>query len=134
MDKNFLSELGIDTDTADTIITKYSDEINNIQLNFALEKELTKRGVKSIDAAIKLFDKNNPEYSNLTIDNISEKIDDFELKYDFLFGNTNPKPHFSQHSARSTGITKAEFEKMGYEKRLKLFNESPDVYKKLTKN
>lgn len=134
MDKNFLSGLGINSEAADTIINRHSDELNKLQLDFAVEREFTKRGVRSIDAAMKLFSKDGLEYSNGTIDGLAEKIDAFQSKNDFLFETNNPKPHFTKQLSHSSGITKSEFDKMGYEKRLRLFNDSPDVYRKLSTN
>jgi hypothetical protein len=90
---------------------------------------MSKRGVKNIDAAMRLFDMEGIEDESL-----SERIDSFVLENDFLFEQNNPKPVFSGNvsSEKETGVTKDEFNKMGYIERLKLFNENPEAYRQLT--
>ena len=134
MDKEFLLDLGVDDDIVDNIIARHSEEVNNIRLDFAVERELSKRGAKNISAAMKLIDKSGLSYDNGYIEGLSEKIESFATENDFLFEKENKIPFFSKPASRTKGITKSEFEKMGYENRLRLFNESPDLYKKLTRN
>jgi len=134
MDKDFLIELGIDEENADTILNKYTQEVGSIRLNYTVESELIKRGVKSVSAAMKLFDTDGLVYTEGEIEGLFERLDDFSKENDFLFEQSVKRPVFSKKTIPECGITKAEFEKMGYEKRLKLFNDSPEVYKKLTQN
>lgn len=132
MDMEFLSGLGLDEAAADAVLSRHSEEINGLRLDFTLERELAKRGVKSMDAALKLFDKEGLTFADGRVDGLEEKINSFERENDFLFSKESAKPVFSKPTAGSAGISKAEFDKMGYEKRLKLFNESPEVYRQLT--
>lgn len=134
MDKDFLKELGIDEKNANAILDKHTEEIGSIRLNHTVESELMKRGVRSISAAMKLFDTQGLVYTDGKVDGLSQRLDDFSKENDFLFEQEIKKPVFSKKTIPDEGITKTEFEKMGYEKRLKLFNESPEVYKKLTGN
>lgn len=134
MDKEFLNSIGISDEAADSIISKLSDEMGSMHIDFELQKEFYKRGVKSVDAAMKLIDKSTITYQDGEVLGITESIDKFQKENDFLFNEKKPKPVFSSVSKHEGGLTKQEFEKMGYEGRLKLFNESPELYKKLTNN
>ena len=132
MNIEFLSELGICDEAADAVLSKHCEEVNGLQLDFAVERELSKRGVKSMDAALKLFDKSGLSFSDGKVDGLTEKIDDFSKNNDFLFSGGD-KPVFTRQPNQTQRISKEEFDKMGYEKRLKLFNECPELYKRLTK-
>ena len=133
MDMEFLQELGLSEETANAVLEKHSQELDGIQLDFSLERELTKRGVKSMEAAMKLFDKEGLSFSDGRVLGLSEKLDSFEKENDFLFSKGDTKPVFSKPTAGSADITKAEFEKMGYGNRLKLYNENPELYHSLAK-
>ena len=129
MDREFLEGLGIEGENIDLILEKSNSEISRERLINSTKIEMSKRGVKNINAAMKLFDMEGIEDESL-----SEKIDSFVLENDFLFEQNNPKPVFSGNvsSEKETGVTKDEFNKMGYIERLKLFNENPEVYRQLT--
>lgn len=133
MDMDFLSGLGICEEAAGAVLSKYCEEVNGLRLDFAVERELSKRGVKSMDAALKLLDKSGLNYSDGKVEGLTERIDEFSKNNDFLFSGGD-KPYFTRQPVQTSGISKADFDKMGYEKRLKLFNESPELYKRLTKN
>ena len=129
MDREFLEGLGIEGDNIDLILEKSNSEISRERLINSAKTEMSKRGVKNIDAAMRLFDMEGIEDESL-----SERIDSFVLENDFLFEQNNPKPVFSGNvsSEKETGVTKDEFNKMGYIERLKLFNENPEAYRQLT--
>ena len=129
MDREFLEGLGIEGENIDLILEKSNSEISRERLINSAKTEMSKRGVKNIDAAMRLFDMEGIENESL-----SERIDSFVLENDFLFEQNNPKPVFSGNvsSEKETGVTKDEFNKMGYIERLKLFNENPEVYRQLT--
>lgn len=133
MDMDFLSGLGIYGEAADAVLSKHCEEVSGLQLDFAVERELSKRGVKSMEAALKLFDKSGLNYSDGKADGLSERINEFSRNNDFLF-SAGGKPYFTRQPVQSSGISRADFDKMGYEKRLRLFNQSPELYKRLTKN
>ena len=129
MDREFLEGLGIEGESIDLILEKSNSEISRERLINSTKIEMSKRGVKKINAAMRLFDMEGIEDESL-----SERIDSFVLENDFLFEQNNPKPVFSGNvsSKKETGVTKDEFNKMGYIQRLKLFNEDPETYKQLT--
>ena len=129
MDKEFLESLGIAEENIELIIKKADDEISKERLINSAQNELSKRGVKNVNAAMKLLDIEGIEPENLI-----QKIDDFAIENDFLFETSSHKPVFSSNvtSTKESGVTKEEFSKMGYIERLKLFNENPDNYRQLT--
>lgn len=129
MDRNFLESLGVSEESIDEILKKSNDEILRERLINSAQSELSKRGVKNINAAMKLFD-----MEGIESDNLMEKIDEFQTENDFLFETHSPKPIFSGTviNEKKSGVTKEEFSKMGYIERLKLFNENPDNYRQLT--
>ena len=129
MDREFLEGLGIEGENIDLILEKSNSEISRERLFNSAKIEMSKRGVKNINAAMRLFDMEGIEDESL-----SERIDSFVLENDFLFEQNNPKPVFSGNvsNEKKTGVTKDEFNKMGYIQRLKLFNEDPETYKQLT--
>ena len=135
MDKDFLIGLGVDEENAELILQKNNSEISDIKVKHQVERELSKRGVKNINAAMKLFDTSGLCVSENGIDNLDEMVEGFVGENDFLFESEN-KPVFSAptSSQHDLSISRDEFLKMGYAKRLKLFNENPQMYKMLTEN
>ena len=133
MDIEFLTELGICEEHAGLIIEKSNSEINQMKIRHAIEKRLTSKGVKSINAAMKLFDYEGLSVDGDEISGIDEKINTFISENEFLFEGTQ-KPVFSAPAGQESqkGITKEEFSKMGYSKRLKLYNENPQIYMELS--
>ena len=131
MDRDFLESLGLEDEKIDLILEKSNSEISKERLIHSAKTEMTKRGVKNIDAAMKLFDTEGLDDSN---EALLERLDSFVLENDFLFEQSSPKPVFSGNvtSEKQVGVTRDEFNKMGYIERLKLFNENPEAYKQLT--
>ena len=131
MDREFLEDIGIEDEKIDLILEKSNSEISKERLIHSAKSEISKRGVKNIDAAMKLFDLEGIEDTG---EELLRKIDTFVLENDFLFEQSNPKPIFSGNvgNEKETVVTKDEFNKMGYSQRLKLFNENPEVYRQLT--
>ena len=129
MDREFLEGLGIEGESIDLILEKANSEISKERLIHSAKTEMTKRGVKNIDAAMKLFD-----FDKIEDDGLLERVESFVLENDFLFEQSNPKPVFSGNvgNEKESIVTKDEFNKMGYAQRLKLFNENPEVYRQLT--
>ena len=80
MDKEFLIGLGLNEENADLILEKSNSEISDIKIKHQLENELSKRGVKNINAAMKLFNTSELTMSENGIDNLNEKVDDFVLE------------------------------------------------------
>ena len=134
MDREFLESLGIEGENIDLILNKSNAEILKERLINSAKTEISKRGVKNIDAAMKLFDMEGIEGEQDAHEEITRRVDAFVMENDFLFESNNPKPVFSGNvrNEKETGVTKEEFNKMGYIQRLKLYNENPEAYKQLT--
>ena len=134
MDIEFLKNLGINEENCAAILQQNNSEIAKLNIKHTLENEFTKRGVKNLSAAMKLFDGNELTYSDGQIDGLDEKLSSFIKENDFLFDKQDT-PMFSAPAGKTdNGISREEFSKMGYEKRLRLFNENPETYKELTQN
>lgn len=134
MDREFLESLGIEGENIDLILNKSNSEILKERLINSAKTEISKRGVKNIDAAMKLFDMEGIEGEQDAQEELTRRVDAFVMENDFLFESNNPKPVFSGNvrNEKETGVTKEEFSKMGYIQRLKLYNENPEAYKQLT--
>lgn len=132
MDKEFLTGLGIDEDTVDTILSRHCSEIDSIHINNSVKQALLDNGVKSIDAAMKLFEFDGIKVNEGAIVGLEEKISAFVADNEFLF-ECREIPLFSAPSNGSIqkNISREEFSKMGYSQRLKLFNENPELYSQL---
>ena len=117
------------------ILKKAADEINNIKINYALRGELAKRGAKNIDAALRLFDFEGITMENGEIFGMDEKMESFVYENDFLFENKSTAPVFSAPTGNKgqKAISREEFAKMGYSKRLELYNLNPKMYEDLVK-
>lgn len=128
MDREFLEDIGLDEEKIGLILEKSRAEEEKQRLMTTVRNEMTKRGVKSLDAALKLFDIDGAESEEA----LSEKIDGFASENEFLFEKAEHKPIFSVSvGVKRSGVTREEFEKMGYIQRLKLFNENPERYRQL---
>ncbi len=132
MDKEFLTNIGISDENADIILEKAQSDMSRLQISHAVKSELLSNGVKNIDAAMKLFDTEGLSVQDTEVVGLGEKVKAFILENDFLFENPS-KPIFSAPSGDSgqKNISREEFSKMGYAKRLKLYNENPDAYNEL---
>jgi hypothetical protein len=133
VDREFLTGLGVAEESVDAILQKNNEELDLLRIDNAISNIMLKKGTKNLEAAMKLFDKDGISICDGQIVGVEEKIEEFVKNNDFLFQNDS-KPVFSAPTNNSKPqLTKDEFSKMGYNKRLKLFNENPNVYKELTK-
>ena len=98
----------------------------------AKEKELANKE-KAMTLASKLKEKNLPtelaKYINVG-DDMDKTIDEVGAMFGnyFLDGTNRPTNH-----STNKGITKKEFQKMGYAERAKLYSENPQLYEALSK-
>ena len=98
----------------------------------AKEKELANKE-KAITIANKLKEKELPEElaKYLSVgDDMDKTIDEVGALFGNYFLNGSNKP--SNHNTNK-GITKKDFQKMGYMERTKLFQENPTLYEALNK-
>lgn len=98
----------------------------------AREKEINARE-QSMTLASKLKEKNLPtelaQYLNVG-DDMDKTIDEVGAMFGnyFLDGSNKPTSH-----STNKGITKKDFQKMGYAERAKLYSENPQLYEALSK-
>lgn len=98
----------------------------------AREKELANKE-QSMTLASKLKEKNLPtelaQYLNVG-DDMDKTIDEVGAMFGnyFLDGSNKPTSH-----STNKGITKKDFQKMGYAERAKLYNENPALFEALSK-
>ena len=127
-------------------IKGYEDEIANLKkqneeqkLESALDRVLIEANVQDVDyvkfkikekgAVLKLDDKGN-------LSGTKELIDDLKVQLPNQFTKNAQKINEIKlpHSDDNKGVTKDQFNKMSYQKRLKLFNENKEAYDELTKS
>lgn len=131
-------------------ITGYEQQVQ--QLKAELEKtklenaiQLALRDAKAVDPnymAFKLHEKYKPE--ELTLDEngkikgMDDKLAGLKTQFPAQFESSGNKKVIENKLPDNQGggdsVTKEDFAKMGYQERLKLFNENPTVYAELTKN
>lgn len=131
MECNYMTTFKIHLPKADKAIKEiYTDE----QLEKLLEKPDTNNKERAMTIADKLKAKGLPselaQYLNLgeDIDGSIDKVGDTLCNY-FLGQVSNP----SGNHATNKSITKADFAKMSYAERAKLFQENNELYKALSK-
>lgn len=129
--------------SAEDYKTKYETAENDYKAKIA-EMELNNKLEKYVDG----LNLKNDIYKNAVISQIKEKelkfdgdtllggeelVKGFKEKYAEAFIDTKPKPTFADSTLGSTTpeITKEAFNKMGYQARLKLYNENKALYDQL---
>lgn len=131
-------------------ITGYETQVQQLQAELEKTKlenaiQLALRDAKAVDPdylAFKLREKYKPE--ELTLDEngkvkgMDDKLAGLKTQFPNQFESTGKKTVIENKLPDNQGggdsVTKEEFAKMGYQERLKLFNENPGAYAELTKN
>lgn len=175
MKKEFLTELGIDEETAQKIMAQHEEDILELQqanetlteTNKTLTKEAKENQKKYEDDTKKLTDElvgvkydnaadkylSQFEFSSglardaakskfkekgfaLSEDGVFDGADEFmeELKASQpeAFLKKKADPQIITGAGGGSGITKEEFDKMGYNDKLKFFRENPEDFKKFS--
>lgn len=114
-------------------------ELENFRRQNALEKAL--KGYKAKDTSIlsKMLDMEKVKFDDKyeIVEGLEEQINPLKESHDYLFENDNPLPTFTggiKQPGNDNKITKEVFNKMGYQDRLKLYNEDKQLYDQLVKN
>ncbi len=117
--------------------TEGSKEIEVFKKQNALDKALSKYKAKDIGILSKMLDMEKVKYNDKfeIVEGLEEQINSIKESHDYLFENDNPLPTFtgSIKQPEKTQITKEVFNKMGYQDRLKLYNENKELYDQLKK-
>lgn len=131
-------------------ITGYEQQVQQLQAELEKTKlenaiQLALRDAKAVDPeylAFKLREKYKPE--ELTLDEngkvkgMDDKLAGLKTQFPAQFESSGNKKvienKLPDNQGGSDSVTKEDFAKMGYQERLKLFNENPTAYAELTKN
>lgn len=117
--------------------TEGSKEIEVFKRQNALDKALLNYKAKDTSILSKMLDMEKVKYNDKfeIVEGLEEQINSIKESHDYLFDNDNPLPTFSGDIKQpgKTQITKEVFNKMGYQDRLKLYNENKELYDQLKK-
>lgn len=117
--------------------TEGSKEIEVFKKQNALDKALSKYKAKDTSILSKMLDMENVKYNDKfeIVEGLEDQINSIKESHDYLFNSDNPLPTFSGDIKQPGGaqITKEVFNKMGYQDRLKLYNENKELYDQLKK-
>lgn len=117
--------------------TEGSKEIEVFKKQNALDKALSKYKAKDTGILSKMLDMEKVKYNDKfeIVEGLEEQINSIKESHDYLFDSDNPLPTFTGNikQPEKTQITKEVFNKMGYQDRLKLYNENKELYDQLKK-
>lgn len=118
---------------------KYAAELKAVQINSAVEKELTAAGAKNLKAVKALLEGlDKAELDGENVKGLADQIKKLKAGEDtkFLFNEAAPGFKGVKGGSGSGGdhgaITKEAFAKMGYKERVELMEKSPEIYKALS--
>lgn len=117
--------------------TEGSKEIEVFKKHNALDKALSKYKAKDTSILSKMLDMEKVKYNDKfeIVEGLEDQINSIKESHDYLFETDKPLPAFSGEIKQpgNTQITKEIFNKMGYQDRLKLYNENKELYDQLKK-
>ena len=117
--------------------TESSKEIEVFKKQNALDKALSKYKAKDTGILSKMLDMEKVKYNDKfeIVEGLEDQINSIKESHDYLFDTDKPLPTFSGEikQPENTQITKEIFNKMGYQDRLKLYNENKELYDQLKK-
>ena len=119
MNEEFLTGLGVGEETAAKIMQQYRNE----QFSDEIEQAIKAADATDTAAVRALLDAKAP-----TTENLSECIKELKSEHPALFKSA---PRVVSTASHELPDTAEKFKRMGYAQRLKLFHESPELYKKL---
>ena len=96
-----------------------------------LDEGLASSGAKNKKAVAALLELDKISLKDGKLDGFSEQIDALKESCDYLFESDCKKPRFTAQSNGAKELTKGNFDKLSYKKRLKLFLENPALYRQL---
>lgn len=115
--------------------TEGSKEIEVFKKKNALDKALSKYKAKDTSILSKMLDMEKVKYNDKfeIVEGLEDQINSIKESHDYLFDNDKTLPTFTGDIKQpgSTQITKEVFNKMGYQDRLKLYNENKELYDQL---
>lgn len=124
----------------ETQVTQLQAELEQTKLESAIKVELLSSKALDVDyLTFKLKEKGELALDeNGKIKGWDDKIAALKTQFPTQFETAQQKNvlenKLPDNDDKGNGVTKEAFAKMGYQDRLKLFNESPETYNELTKN
>lgn len=121
----------------DDAAREYQDKLDKQAFDFSLEKALADAKAKNPKAVKALLNTETIKLDGEQLIGLSEQLKFLQESDGYLFGvEEEPKLKGRQpqppNNNQQTGITKEQFNQLGYSERVKLYNENPDLYKQLT--
>ena len=122
-------------------IQKLNEELNKTKIESATKIALLGAGAKATDIDYLIFkmsfdtDWKAELDDNGNVKGIDDKIKGMKTQFPSQFESDKQRrieEHRLPDDNRETKITKEEFAKMGYQQKLKLFNENPELYNELS--
>lgn len=124
-------------------IAKQQEELNQARTESALKIGLLSAGAKATDIDYLIYKMNHdsdwkPELDdNGQVKGLDDKLKGLKTQFPAQFEASSTKKidekRLDKPDDKQT-VTKDEFNKMGYQAKLKLFNENPELYHELSKN
>jgi hypothetical protein len=124
-------------------IAKQQEELNRARIESAQKIGLLSAGAKASDIDYLLYKLNHdadwkPELDeNGQVKGLDEKVKGLKVQFPVQFEATSTSKKIDEKKLdkpdNQQTITKDEFKKMGYQAKLKLFNENPELYNELSK-
>ena len=115
--------------------TEGSKEIEDFKKQNALDKALLNYKAKDVSILSKMLDMEKVKYNDKfeIVEGLEEQINSIKESHDYLFDSDKPLPTFTGDIKQpgKTQITKEIFNKMGYQDRVKLYNENKELYDQL---
>lgn len=115
--------------------TEGSKEIEDFKKQNALDKALLNYKAKDTSILSKMLDMEKVKYNDKfeIVEGLEEQINSIKESHDYLFDSDKPLPTFTGDIKQpgKAQITKEIFNKMGYQDRVKLYNENKELYDQL---
>lgn len=121
-------------DTKKEYETKLAEQRKESKLELAL-KDAKAKNPRAVKA---LLDAEKVSLDGDNLIGLEDQLSALKESDAYLFGEDEPKglkgrePHPSDPNKQQQGITKEQFNQMGYTDRVKLYSENPDLYKQLS--
>lgn len=112
-----------------------SKEVETFKKQNALEKALSKYKAKDTSILSKMLDMEKVKYNDKfeIVEGLEDQVNSIKESHAYLFDSDKPLPHFTGNITQpgNNQITKEVFNKMGYQERVKLYNENKPLYDQL---
>lgn len=113
----------------------YQEKLDKQAFDFKLSEALSKAKAKNPKAVKALLDVDKIKLDGEQLLGLDDQLKNLRENEGYLFGD---EPKLKGRSAQPSpsgdpkGMTKEQFSELGYSERVKLYNENPDLYKKLS--